>query len=261
MKWKWRNSMVALLVIMSLFVGVSENSMPVSSKGRLTLEQQKMADRIAKVAIDNYETYKILPSLAVTQACQESSLGVRCRGNNLWGIKSGAESYPTVEAGVHRYLGILNYKRYKNVRGETNFYSAMQRILNAGYCKGNPHYVQQCIYLYETYGFSKYDKQLLQKLEKKKELARKKKEESKREKFVGSVGWTLRYDPTVPDHSVKVSKKFAKKGTILIFEDYDLYGIYDTIAEGKSNDYVIYINDPEMDGHIVEIESKEEAKG
>ena len=125
----------------------------------------------------------------------------------------------------------------------------------------DPHYAQQCVYLYETYGFSKYDKQLLQKLEKKKELARKKKEESKREKFVGEVGWTLRYDPTVPDHSVKVSKKFAKKGTILIFEDYDLYGIYDTIAEGKSNDYVIYINVPEMDGHIVEIESKEEAKG
>ena len=220
-----------------------------------------MADRIAKVAIDNYDTYKILPSLVVTQACQESSLGVHCRGNNLWGIKSGAESYATVEAGAHRYLEILNYKRYKNVRGNTNFYSAMQSILNAGYCVGNPNYVQQCTYLYETYGFSKYDKELFQKLEKTKELAKKRKQEMKREKFVGTVGWTLRYDPDVPDHSVKVSKKFAKKGTILIFENDDLYGIYDTIATGNDDDYVIYINDPEMNGHVVDIESKEYAKG
>ena len=227
-----------------------------------------MADKIAQVAIDNYDKYHILPSLAVTQACQESSLGVRCRGNNLWGILSGAESYSSVESGTRRYLSILNYKRYKGVSGNKNFYSAIQNILNAGYCEGNPNYVSECTWLYETYDFGKYDQKLFKKLEKerkeriKKEKARKRKQARiNREKYVESVSWTMKYDPTVPPHCLRISKKFAKKGTLLVYEDYCMVGIYDTEAVGNSDEHVIYTSDQTKDGHGVELQSEENAKG
>lgn len=260
MKNIWKRYMALCFTLMLSLLCILQPGETVTAKGRLTTYQSKIADRIAKVAIEHYDEYKVLPSLVVTQACQESSLGVRCPGNNLWGIKSGAEHYPSIEAGAIRYMEILNYKRYVNVSGNKNFYSSIQNILRSGYCVGNPNYVKECEFLYETYNFGKYDQQLFKKLEKRQKKIRRQKQEAKREKFVKTVGWTLRYDPTVSEHCVRIGKKFSKKGSILIFEDYDLYGIYD--VETIDNDqYVIYINDPEMDGHIVEIESKEEAKG
>ena len=259
---------MGIICIVSLLIGSASNSSVVTAKGTLTSYQRKMADRIAKVAIEHYDEYKILPSLVVTQACQESSLGVHCPGNNLWGIQSGKEHYSSVEAGAIRYMEILNYKRYKNVRGNKNFYSSIQNILDAGYCEGNPNYVSECEFLYETYDFSEYDQKLFKKLQKDKERrakirkAKKRKEaQKKRETYVSTVSWTMKYDPSVPAHCVRISKKYAKKGTLLLYEDYCMIGIYDTEAVGNSDELVIYTSDKSMDGHVVEVQSEEGAKG
>ena len=240
----------------------------VSYAAGLSKSQVSIAERVAKVAYENYDTYKVLPSLAVTQACQESSLGDHCAGNNLWGIKSGGESYSSIEDGTLRYLQVINNGLYDKAVGNLDFYSSIQSILNGGYCVGDPNYVSNCIWLYERYNFGKYDKKVFQKIKeeklkekKRREKERKEKEETKREEYIASEDWVVKYDPEVPQNAVRICSKYVKSGTITIYENMELKGIYDVELTDDDEGRVIYSSNILYADHIVQLESEEEAKG
>lgn len=267
------------LLVGALLMSILTTSVDASAREwRLTILQKKNADRIARVVMDNYDKYKILPSLAVVQACNESSLGVYCRGNNLWGILSGAISYPSVEAGTHGYLRVVtNKKYYHGVIGETNYRTALRRILDGGYCEPEGAYYSNCMTLYSRYHFEKYDQQMWKEREeaRKKEERRKKKEAEKRKKLKKEEKkrrdkqkrcyWPV-YDPTVPIGTVVCSNKIFKKGTLNLIHNKKLVGIYDVTPTKMSEEeeYVLRINDPKYDeiyGYGVILDVHEEAVG
>ena len=74
----------------------------------LSEAQKQRAYTIAEITVKEWKKYGVLPSVAIAQAMQESTLGEYCSGNNLWGICSGAVHYDSLESGVYGYLRVIN---------------------------------------------------------------------------------------------------------------------------------------------------------
>lgn len=53
------------------------------------MNKGEFIERVSKVAIESYDEYRILPSLAVAQASLESGWGTHHIQNNIYGIKAG----------------------------------------------------------------------------------------------------------------------------------------------------------------------------
>ena len=126
----------------------------------LTENQKQTADVIAKVTAKNYDKYGVLPSVAVTQAFVESSLGVNCSGYNLWGIRSGAEQYSSLKNGVLRYLEVINNGYYEGAPFEKDYHKQLALILDGGYCEPVGNYYEDGIWGIENYNFDNYDKMI-----------------------------------------------------------------------------------------------------
>lgn len=252
------------------------NTLPtvkVNAKG-LSKSQRNIADTIAEVTAENWDKYGVLPSVAVAQAFVESSLGdhkPHKYNYNLWGIKSGAVWYDTIEEGTYGYMRVINNGYYKNAPFTKDYKLQLKRILAGGYCKPVGDYYSQAMYGYNNYNFEKYDEKMFNDWKKEKQRRRAQRRKARREKIKAlreakriskfSETYTLVYDELVPYNSVEVDKNIIKSGTIAIIDDLQIKGIYDVKPSKKIKGLTIKINNPSMDGMKVKIEVKEHAKG
>ena len=230
-----------------------------ASTRTLTKSQQANADYIGNYVIEHYDEYQVLPSIAVAQAFVESTLGDHCSDYNLWGIRSGAEHYGSLEEACIRYLNVINNGRYDGALGNKSYESSIQHIINGGYCVGNPNYVSNVVWSIEAYGFDKYDKKLDKILEKKKKEVAK----EKREKKCEDGEFIIEYSEDIPYHAIGISKKFShKKGTIMVEYDNTIISFKDAEPiSGIGDERILYSSDPELVGMIVKIHSDEDSVG
>ena len=146
--------------------------------------------KIGTAAVKYYSKYKILPSLTIAQAILESNWGrsglaIAC--HNYFGMKwvSGCgtdykeyltkeqksngqyytisakfRKYPTLEAGIKGYYDFLNYPRYKNLKGVTDYAEACKLIRLDGWATALS-YTNSLIKLIQTYKLDKYDAEAL----------------------------------------------------------------------------------------------------
>lgn len=122
--------------------------------------QQKNAETIAKICIENWEKYGCLPSVAIAQAFIESTLGKYCPSgsNNLWGICSGAVKYNSIEDGVYGYMRVINNGYYKGAPHCKDYSTQISRILAGGYCIPAEGYYSNIIWTIKHYQLYEYDK-------------------------------------------------------------------------------------------------------
>lgn len=162
-----------------------------SEKRVLTEYQESNAKKIADIVTDAYDEYGVLPSMAVAQALEETSLGVNADTYNWWGIMVPGtdikEQYGSAKEGAYAYLGVINNGRYDGALFNKQWKSTIRNILDGGYCNPEGNYYTDVIWLYKTYNLEKYDNKLFKKLDKrekakKRKAARKKaeREEKKR---------------------------------------------------------------------------------
>lgn len=224
----------------------------------LTQSQKRNADIIAKIAMDNWDTYGVLPSVAVAQAFIESTLGDRCNGYNLWGIASGAISYGSLYEGTIGYLRVINNGYYKGAPFQKNYNVQLRKILDGGYCQPEGNYHSNAMWSISTYNFDKYDKKMFKQIKKEKIRKKKARLEKKRLKKQTKT-FHIVYDSTLPINVAVVNTNIIKKGTVNVIYKDVLQGIYDVKSGGKG--YEVRINDPSLNGLKVKLEVHEEAKG
>ena len=157
----------------------------------LTEEQNYIWNKIYEVCRDNWDTYGVLPSVCMTQAYIESTIGEHCAGsNNLWGIKSsksesGWANYATLEDGIIGYLEIINNGNYPNAPYCKKANYQLRYILDGNYCVPEGDYYEKGLNIISAYALTEYDDLMFEELdnndeEKKAADAKKKREEQKR---------------------------------------------------------------------------------
>lgn len=186
---------------------------PVMASEKILTERQKaVADKIAENTADNWKKYGVLPSVAVTQAFIESSLGVnQVKPNNLFGIRPGGvrySSYTSLEGGINAYLDVLNDARYEKALHKKDYRTQLREILAGGYYGEDDggtveEYYEDCVNSIEKYGFDEYDKELFRRLHKQSERKRMAKWDKT---------YTLCYDGTLKEHEIRVDKKIINGG-------------------------------------------------
>lgn len=157
----------------------------------MSIDRDFFIKKIAQASIDLYSEYKILPSLTIAQACKESRYGTCSLSPhfNFFGMKwtktCGCEyvafktkeqkengeyvtivakfrKYKSFEEGVRGYYNfITGYKRYHNLIGETDSYTACKKIHADGWATSKTYGES----LYNDYvvplGLEKYDRIVL----------------------------------------------------------------------------------------------------
>lgn len=152
-------------------------------------------DMIGKAAVAEYERFKILPSLTIAQAILESNWGksgLSQKAYNYFGMKAGSDwkgatynaqtqeqtaagqaftvnaafrAYPNVQAGIRGYYVFLQYPRYANLKGVTDYKEACRLIKADGWAT-DVKYTDKLVSLIEKYGLTKYDEEVLEVVEK-----------------------------------------------------------------------------------------------
>lgn len=247
---------VAWILVLICIMG---NTRYAVAKTELSESQKETADYIAEVTAAEYDTYRILPSVAVCQAFQESSLGVyNIDKNNLWGIKKGGgeegnRSYDSLYDGIIDYLEVLQDETYyKNVRGVRSHSQQLWNILLGGYYGGSKKsYFSVCLEHYANHNFAKYDEKMWS-TRREEKLAKRKLEKQKKE-------FLVHHDPTIGSNEIKISSGVVEKGSVGIVSNHMILGRYDVINGTKG--YNVYVNDPELDGMKVLLDVKEGAVG
>ena len=152
-------------------------------KEGFTMNKNKFIERVAKVAMEEYDEYGILPSLTIAQAILESSWGNKHIENNIFGIKAGNSwkgkvairktkewdgkkyivkeakfrAYDSFEDSIRDYLKLIGRsKRYEKVKGAKDYKEASRLIYEAGYAT-DPKYSQKLIDIIEGYKLYEYD--------------------------------------------------------------------------------------------------------
>lgn len=126
----------------------------------LSTVQQQRAYTIAKVCIKEWKNYGVLPSVAIAQAMQESTLGEYCYGNNLWGIltrKGTLVCYSSLESGVYGYLRVINNGCYGSAPFTRNPSIQISKILAGGYCVPVGDYHNNVMWIINKYGLERFD--------------------------------------------------------------------------------------------------------
>ena len=152
-------------------------------------------DMIGKAAVAEYERFKILPSLTIAQAILESNWGksgLSQKAYNYFGMKAGSDwkgatynaqtqeqtpagqaftinaafrAYPDVQTGIRGYYVFLQYPRYANLKGVTEYKEACRLIKADGWAT-DVKYTDKLVSLIEKYGLTKYDEEVLEVVEK-----------------------------------------------------------------------------------------------
>lgn len=149
---------------------------------KLSSSKAKFLSQVLNGTILTYKKYGILPSLTLAQGALESNWGKSAIGNNLFGIKAGANwqgmkqkvwtkeekngkkysvqawfrDYPSIDDSVLDHGSLLSGKRYSSVRQATNYKEATHAVKNAGYATDSA-YPQKLIKLIEGNKFHYYD--------------------------------------------------------------------------------------------------------
>ena len=267
MKYSRFNNIVAICLSLCLLICCSTH---VEAKSKLPSNQRRIADVIAKIAIDNYDKYGVLPSVAVAQAFVESTLGEhKSNTHNYFGIKSGAVGYSSLEEGVIAYLKIINNGYYKGAPFCKNYKTQMSRILSGGYCEPVGDYYYNAIWSIQNYEFYRYDDEMF---EKQKKAVEEKKRKEKRQKKIElknkllnqkkkewSKIYTLKYDPSIDGNFVTVDSSKISSGCIQATNDDDVIMIRD-VKPGQKG-YIIGVSEKEWNNKQVVIQVFENAKG
>ena len=145
---------------------------------------------IGDAAVSYYKEYHILPSLTIAQAILESNWGKSGLSRdcyNFFGMKwvSGCgcdfkeyktkeqkkdgtyvtitarfRKYRSVSEGIKGYYDFLQYKRYRNLRGETDYKKACDLIRQDGWAT-SLSYAQSLKRYIEQYHLDEYDRKVL----------------------------------------------------------------------------------------------------
>lgn len=159
------------------------------------MTNKEFIDMIGKAAVAEYERFKILPSLTIAQAILESNWGrsmLSQKAYNYFGMKAGSgwkgatyssktqeqtpagqaftinadfRAYPDVQAGIRGYYVFLQYPRYANLKGVTDYKEACRLIKADGWAT-DVKYTDKLVSLIEKYGLTKYDEEVLEVVEK-----------------------------------------------------------------------------------------------
>lgn len=159
------------------------------------MTNKEFIDMIGKAAVAEYERFKILPSLTIAQAILESNWGksgLSQKAHNYFGMKAGSgwkgatynaqtqeqtpagqaftinaafRAYPNVQAGIRGYYVFLQYPRYANLKGVTDYKEACRLIKADGWAT-DVSYTDKLVSLIEKYGLTKYDEEVLEMVEK-----------------------------------------------------------------------------------------------
>ena len=134
----------------------------------LSESQLQVANEIAYIVASEYDTYGVLPSVAVGQAMQETQLGTdkNCSVINSygwWGVKSkihsGYARYSSLDEGIQGYLNCLNNGRYDKALFNKSPVDSMYAVQKGGYCDNS--YAENVISCIQQFNFTEYDKYYL----------------------------------------------------------------------------------------------------
>lgn len=279
---KKRLSLVLILVIMLRVIYPYpmmkvDAGVDTDNPRRFTESQQRNADRIAEVCIKEWENYGVLPSIAISQAFIESTLGDHCRGYNLWGISSGKASYNSLDSGIYGYLRVINNGYYPNAPFQRDYKVQIREILDGGYCQPEGEYYNKVLWTVEEYNLTRYDEELFKSIDKNKRDEFDKKTQSERERLKNlsleradteymkkrvekqyKKCYEFVYDPNVSEYKVSVDISLIYGGCILAYDELELVGIYD-IEGGDIEGYYIGTRDKSLVGKLVYLDIREEA--
>lgn len=159
------------------------------------MTNNKFIEMIGKAAVAEYARFQILPSLTIAQAILESNWGksmLSQKAFNFFGMKAGSawrgatysaktqeqtpagqaftihadfRAYANVQAGIRGYYVFLQYPRYQNLKGVTDYKEACRLIRADGWAT-DTKYTEKLISLIEKYGLTKYDEEVLEVVEK-----------------------------------------------------------------------------------------------
>lgn len=148
-------------------------------------------DMIGKAAVAEYPRFKILPSLTIAQAILESNWGksgLSQKAHNYFGMKAGSgwkgatynaktqeqtpagkpfiinaafRAYGSVAEGIRGYYIFLQYPRYQNLKGVTDYKEACRLIKADGWAT-DVKYTEKLVGLIEKYHLTRYDEEVLE---------------------------------------------------------------------------------------------------
>lgn len=155
------------------------------------MDKEYFIEKIANASMDLYNKYGILPSLSIAQACKESRFGTCSLSPyfNFFGMKwtktcgcdyvefktkeqnkdgtyrtivAKFRKYDSFEEGIEGYYKfITGYKRYSNLIGETDSYTACKKIQADGWATSLTYAESLYNDYVVPYGLEKYDKIVL----------------------------------------------------------------------------------------------------
>ena len=172
-----------LLLIVFLFMSFVSVNIHTNDADALSRTQRRNAERIAKYTASHYDKYGVLPSIAVAQAMQESSLGKHCPNYNMWGLASGKIYCSSVENGCRKYLKVINNGCYKGAPFCKSWRTQIKRILRGGYCQPVGSYYSCVVSIVNRYNLTKYDKKMWKDRKAKKEAKRRLKEKRRKQRL------------------------------------------------------------------------------
>ena len=203
----------------------------------LSTSRKNTADAIADICIEEWETYGILPSVAIGQAFVESGLG--SGGSNLFGV-NGCSGLGPVSA-TYRYLQCLHNGFFKGrAAWKDSPEDQMYYILERGfYCAGEYPYgryynnVIQSIY---RYGWDKYDETLSRRIaERDREKARKNAKRLRAQRT--RMPFRLIFNKDMAMGTMCADPEYIKKGSTVIIG----YYIFEVTEPDKGLDNSVII--------------------
>lgn len=154
------------------------------------MTNQQFIKKLAKAAKKHYSAYKILPSLTIAQAIVESGWGkssLSKKHHNYFGMKwsegcgcgyvafktqeqradgsyytitAKFRKYSSLSKGIEGYYKFLQYPRYKNLKGVTDYKTACRLIREDGWAT-SLEYANLLITVIEENELWKYDKEVI----------------------------------------------------------------------------------------------------
>lgn len=153
------------------------------------MENTEFIKKIGNAAVKYYPQYKVLPSLTIAQAILESGWGksglaVGCynyfgmkwvkgcgcdkkvyktgeqkKDGSRYTVDAAFRKYKSMEEGICGYYKFLQYPRYANLKGVTDYKKACELIRKDGWAT-SLDYTKNLIKLIETYKLYEYDKKV-----------------------------------------------------------------------------------------------------
>ena len=230
--------------ILKLFVLLLmiEMSVSISVKaGEFTPEQRQDVECIVDTCIYEWDTYGVLPSVAISQAYVESHIGKRCKSFNYWGLGCGAYSYETLENGIYGYLKTINNGHYDKALFCFDPVEQIKYIKDGGYCS-DENYVGKVTSIIDEFDLTKYDNQLFNAL--------------KAKEYFKSLTPTylIIYEESIPENkiSIGIDSDINDNYAAYLYSNGNYIGLYE-VEKSDDMGYVIKTSDKSLAGKMVTV--------